>query len=107
MPNSARDGEETKQAFDGPIFGALHFFDFFLLNEEGANMSTKQQEYRVGHAGYVSEFEQFMDKFLGQHPEVVQDQRNGWYIFWNHKADLEELKKADESNVPMKGYEYF
>lgn len=70
-------------------------------------MSAKRQEYRVGHAGYVSEFEQFMDQFLGQHPEVVQDQRKGWYIFWNHKADLEELKKTDQNSVPMKGYEYF
>lgn len=69
-------------------------------------MSVKRQEYRVGHAGYVSEFEQFMDKFLGEHPEVVQDQRKGWYIFWNRKADLEELKKAGENSVPMKGYEY-
>lgn len=70
-------------------------------------MFAKRQEYRVGHAGYVSEFELFMDQFLGQHPEVVQDQRKGWYIFWNHKADFEELKKADQNSVPMKGYEYF
>ena len=70
-------------------------------------MSAKRQPYRVGHAGYVSEFEQFMDQFLGQHPEVVRDQRKGWYIFWNRKTDLAELKKAEQSSVPMKGYEYF
>lgn len=69
-------------------------------------MSAKQQGYRPGHAGYVSEFERFMGQFLAQHPEVVQDQCKGWYIFWNHKADLEELKKAEQSSVPMKGYEY-
>lgn len=70
-------------------------------------MSAKQQDYRVGHAGYVSEFEQFMGQFLGQHPEVVRDQRKGWYIFWNRKTDPEELKKAAQNSVPMKGYEYF
>lgn len=69
-------------------------------------MSAERQEYRVGHAGYVSEFEQFMGKFLGQHPEVVRDQSKGWDIFWNHKADLEGLKKAEQNSVPMKGYEY-
>lgn len=70
-------------------------------------MSTKRQEYRVGHSGYVSEFEQFMDKHLEQHPEVVRDQRKGWYIFWDHKADLEELDKASKDSVPVKGYDYF
>ena len=70
-------------------------------------MSAERQASGAGHAGYVSEFEQFMGQFLAQHPEVVQDQCKGWYIFWNHKADLDELKKAEQSSVPMKGYEYF
>lgn len=70
-------------------------------------MSAKRQEYRVGHSGYASEFEQFMDTFLKEHPEVVQNQRKGWYIFWDHKADLKELKKASEDSVPVKGYDYF
>ena len=70
-------------------------------------MFAKRQGYRVGHAGYVSEFEQFMDKFLGEHPEVVEDQRRGWYIFWNRKVDLEELNKASEDSVATKGYDYF
>ena len=40
------------------------------------------------------------------HTFTSQDQRKGWYIFWNRKADLEELKKSEQSSVPMKGYEY-
>jgi hypothetical protein len=87
------------------------FFLFLLteLNGEraGASVVAKRQGYRVGHAGYVSEFEQFMDKFLGEHPEVVEDQRRGWYIFWNRKVDFEELNKASEDSVPTKGYDYF
>ncbi|MEO8170333.1 MAG: DUF3460 family protein [Oxalobacteraceae bacterium] len=70
-------------------------------------MSAKRQEYRIKGSGYVSEFEQFMDTFLEEHPKVVRDQRKGWYIFWDHKADLEELKKAEEDSVPVKGYDYF
>ena len=69
-------------------------------------MFARQQGYRVGHAGYVSEFTQFMDKFQGEHPEVVESQRKGWAIFWNHKADLEELKKAEQDSVPTKPYYY-
>lgn len=70
-------------------------------------MSAKRQGYRVGDAGYVSEFTQFIDKFLEEHPEVVENQRTGWYIFWNRKVDFEELKKASEDSVPTKGYWYF
>ena len=70
-------------------------------------MFAKRQGFRVGHAGYVSDFTQFMDKLLGEHPEVVENQRRGWYIFWERKVDLEELKKASEDNVPTKGYYYF
>ncbi|MEO6354530.1 MAG: DUF3460 family protein [Burkholderiaceae bacterium] len=55
----------------------------------------------------MSEFEQFIGTFLEEHPEVVQDQRKGWYIFWDHKVDREELKKAEEDSVPVKGYDYF
>lgn len=70
-------------------------------------MLKKQPGYRTKGSGYVSEFEQFMDKHLEQHPEVVRDQRKGWYIFWDHKADLEELEKAGKDTVPVKGYDYF
>lgn len=70
-------------------------------------MSAKQQEYRVGHAGYVSEFTQFMDKFLEEHPEVIENERRGWRIFWDRKVDLAELKKASEDSVPTKAYYYF
>ena len=48
-----------------------------------------------------------MDKFLEKYPEVVENQRRGWYIFWNRKVDLEELNKASEDSVPAKGYDYF
>jgi hypothetical protein len=67
----------------------------------------KQKEpYRVGHGGYVSEFSQFLDSFLELHPEVPEDQRRGWYIWWDKDVDLkeEELEKSD--SVPTPGYYY-
>ena len=70
-------------------------------------MSAKQQGYRVGRTGYVSEFTLFMDKFLEEHPEVVENQHNGWHIFWDRNVDLGELKKAGEDSVPTKNYYYF
>lgn len=70
------------------------------------SIPVKQQCYRVGHAGYVSEFGQYIDKFLVDHPEVIADQRKGWDIFWDHNVDLEELKKAADDSAPATGYYY-
>jgi hypothetical protein len=53
---------------------------------------------------YVSEFTVFMNHFLEEHPEVVEDQQHGWNIYWNHEVDFEELKEAEEDRVPDDGY---
>lgn len=55
---------------------------------------------------YVSEFSEFMNSFLHQHPEIVADQRKGWSIFWDKKIDFETLKRADKDTVPIDGYYY-
>jgi len=31
---------------------------------------------------YVSDFTQFMDDYLGHHPEVMRDQIYGYSIYW-------------------------
>lgn len=49
---------------------------------------------------YVSEFTVFMNHFLDEHPEVVEDQHRGWTIYWDHKVDFTELKEAEEDQVP-------
>ena len=36
---------------------------------------------------YVSDFEIFMNQFLKEHPEVVEEQRRGWRSFWEVKID--------------------
>lgn len=53
---------------------------------------------------YVSEFENFMNRFLEEHPEVQDDQRWGRLIYWDHKVDLAAQEKAERDSVPEDGY---
>lgn len=57
-------------------------------------------------SGYVSDFEQFMGHFLEEHPAVLESQREGWYIFWDHVIDPDDLKRAYQDSVPVKNYPY-
>ena len=67
-------------------------------------MSTQNDTYRPGKAGYVSEFTLFMESLLGRHPEIVRDQQVGWSKFWNHQVNFDELKKAQEDTVPIEDH---
>ena len=69
-------------------------------------MKANTAKYRIGHGGYVSEFDQFLDGFLRTHPEVEADQKRGWYIWWDHRLDLDELEKQHKDEVPAKPYQY-
>lgn len=55
---------------------------------------------------YLSDFENYMEAFLKKHPDVIEDQERGWYIWWDHRLDLVELEKELESEVPQKPYPY-
>jgi hypothetical protein len=70
----------------------------FVLDNGGAGVFKAPQNYRIFHGGYVSEFTEFIDHFLADHPDVVKSQKVGWHIYWDHVADLDELKKADQEN---------
>lgn len=69
-------------------------------------MSAKREQYRVGHAGYISEFSQFMNDFLGRHPEVRARQKRGWYVLWDRQVDLKDLEEHPKDAVPVKPYQY-
>lgn len=56
--------------------------------------------------GYTSEFERYMNGFLEKHPDVVEDQKRGWYIWWDHRLDLDEQDKLKQSEVKPKPYSY-
>lgn len=53
---------------------------------------------------YVSEFTEFIDGYLKAHPEVVEDQKHGWDIYWNPKMDPAALRKAQEDFVTDDSY---
>ncbi|HEY8102558.1 MAG TPA: DUF3460 family protein [Burkholderiaceae bacterium] len=66
----------------------------------------RHQVHPPPHSGYVSEFEQFMGKFLDEHPSVVKSQRDGWNIFWDHKIDSDDLMRGYRDTVPVRAYPY-
>lgn len=69
-------------------------------------MKSKPGTYRAGHGGYVSEFEQFMNTFLERHPEIEKDKIRGWYIWWDHNVDLDQLEQQRKDSVSVKPYQY-
>lgn len=56
--------------------------------------------------GYVSEFEQFLNRYSAEHPGMEEDQLRGWYIWWDHRVDFDELSKLQADTVPYKPYFY-
>lgn len=55
---------------------------------------------------YVSEFEQFMDHYLQQHPEVEADKLRAWRLWWEIPV-RPGLPGHDEKNaVPRQAYCY-
>jgi hypothetical protein len=65
-----------------------------------------QQSYHAGHGGYVSEFENFLNGYVGGHPYVPKDQERGWYMLWDKHVDFDELAKAQKDTVPVRSYYY-
>jgi hypothetical protein len=47
-----------------------------------------------------------MNGFLEKHPEVVEERRKGWYLYWDHHVDLDELEEKHDT-VPIFGYPYY
>lgn len=56
---------------------------------------------------YVSEFTAFMEGFLKEHPEVIDDQWVGREIYWDKQVDFADWKKTEEDRVPEDGYGFF
>lgn len=48
---------------------------------------------------YVSEFTNFMDHYLEEHPEVVDEQMRSFNFFYNPEIDREEQENANEDIV--------
>ena len=55
---------------------------------------------------YVSEFTRFINRYLAQNPDVVEDQKRGWRIYWDRQVDPVALEEAEEDSVPFDAYEF-
>ena len=55
---------------------------------------------------YTSDIESFMNSFLARHPDVVEDQKRGWYIWWDHRLDLDEDERVKTAEELPKPYSY-
>ena len=55
---------------------------------------------------YVSETTQFLQAFLQQHPEVVEDQKRGRALWWDKPQDASEQAQFQEARVPQQAYVY-
>lgn len=55
---------------------------------------------------YVSEFEQFIDQYMADHPTVAAAQRRGWRLWWDRPVEMSELAVRRDDAVPVKGYPY-
>lgn len=62
---------------------------------------------RAYDKAYVSEFTVFMNRYLADHPEVVDDQRRGWNIFWDRNVDQAALQATEKASVPDDHYGYY
>lgn len=55
---------------------------------------------------YQSDFTQFINGFLQQHPEVDEQRRQLRLTWWDRPQDLDDLRRWRESRVPQKPYVY-
>lgn len=61
-------------------------------------------KHGVMDRSFVSDYTLFIDHYLEEHPEVVEDQHTGRRIYWDKKVDLAALAKAEMDTVPDDGY---
>jgi hypothetical protein len=57
-------------------------------------------------AMYESEFTKFIREWKQQRPQIEAQQRESRAIWWDHKQDLETMKRAKESRVKQQAYVY-
>jgi hypothetical protein len=57
--------------------------------------------------GYESDLTKFMREFLDRHPAVVEKQKQARATWWDKAGALEDLKREQESKVPLEGYAYY
>jgi hypothetical protein len=56
---------------------------------------------------YESDLTKFMRDLFRQKPHLAEAQREARAIWWDKKVDFDELKRMQESRVPVRGYVYY
>jgi len=56
--------------------------------------------------GYVSDFSKFMNQYLEEHPEVVEEKKRGWASFWLLKTEIRSPEKSKDDVAPDDSYGY-
>ena len=51
---------------------------------------------------YVSDYTQFINGLLEQHPEWAEDQLVGRSLLWDKKVDFDELRRFAQSRVTLR-----
>lgn len=74
-----------------------------LLSRLFGTTDAPRREAKRGR-DYVSEFSEFMDRYLKDHPEAVRDRNVGFGIFWNRKVDFKAQAEAVTDRVPEDSY---
>lgn len=73
-----------------------------LFNPDSAEPSAGEID-----RGYVSEYTQFIDQFLVDHPDALVDQHDGRLLYWDRKVDQAEQQKAEQDRVEADGYGFY
>jgi hypothetical protein len=66
-----------------------------IVVESGGDMASKKIK-----SGYQSEFTRFIDGYLAQHPDVVKEQKAGWYIYWDRHVEMSDIQRELTDNLP-------
>jgi hypothetical protein len=56
---------------------------------------------------YESDLTKFMRDLFRRKPHLPEAQREARAIWWDKKVDFSELKRMQESRVPISGYVYY
>ncbi len=56
--------------------------------------------------GYESDATRMIRALLQSQPQIATEQKAGRSLWWDHKLDLDQLRRERESRVKQKGYVY-
>ena len=100
-PTAARNGFARR--------GAASVFLADMAKDAGQwlNRFFRSRGVPMVKKGYESEFSIFINTYLSEHPEILDDQRRGREIFWDKRVDLQAEREADADSVPAEQYYYY